>query len=125
MPCLVLAAVTEQKFSPVISPTEGVKNGFPGLFVETGVSGHGFGLGTEAGLITGRSHLQPVDLRYWNFAFVVDDVDAAKDAVESAGGTVRIGPIELPTGQGWLILVTDPQGAKVMFAGPRPSTSAA
>ncbi|SDG27424.1 Glycine/D-amino acid oxidase [Celeribacter baekdonensis] len=34
---------------PVISPTVGVKNGLPGLFVATGFSGHGFGLGTGAG----------------------------------------------------------------------------
>ncbi|MDD8021727.1 MAG: FAD-binding oxidoreductase [Paracoccaceae bacterium] len=34
---------------PAISTTEGVKNGIPGLFVATGFSGHGFGLGTGAG----------------------------------------------------------------------------
>ncbi|RWR09050.1 NAD(P)/FAD-dependent oxidoreductase [Paenirhodobacter populi] len=34
---------------PAISPTEGVKNGVPGLFVSTGFSGHGFGLGPGAG----------------------------------------------------------------------------
>lgn len=36
---------------PVISPTQGVKNGLPGLFVATGFSGHGFGLGPGAGLL--------------------------------------------------------------------------
>lgn len=36
---------------PVISSTEGVKNGIPGLFVASGFSGHGFGLGTGAGLL--------------------------------------------------------------------------
>ncbi|QUS36652.1 NAD(P)/FAD-dependent oxidoreductase [Falsirhodobacter algicola] len=45
---------------PVISGTEGVKGGIPGLFVSTGFSGHGFGLGTGAGrlaadLITGAA----------------------------------------------------------------------
>ncbi len=34
---------------PVISPTEGVENGVPGLFVATGFSGHGFGLGPAGG----------------------------------------------------------------------------
>ncbi|SOB90091.1 glycine/D-amino acid oxidase-like deaminating enzyme [Rhodobacter sp. JA431] len=34
---------------PVISGTEGVKGGMPGLFVSTGYSGHGFGLGPGAG----------------------------------------------------------------------------
>ena len=36
---------------PVISATEGVKNGVAGLYVATGFSGHGFGLGTGAGLL--------------------------------------------------------------------------
>lgn len=45
---------------PVISSTEGVRNGIPGLFVSSGFSGHGFGLGTGAGrlaadLITGTT----------------------------------------------------------------------
>ncbi len=58
---------------------------------------------------------------YWNFAFAVDDLDVATEAVEKSGGSVRMGPNELPNAQGWLILVTDAQGAKVMFTGPRPS----
>ena len=50
----------------------------------------------------------------WNFAFQVADIDAAKAAVEACGGTVRQGPMEIPGGD-WLIMATDPQGAKVMF----------
>ncbi|MEP3332419.1 VOC family protein [Sedimentitalea sp.] len=61
---------------------------------------------------------------YWNFAMQVTDIDAAKDAVEQSGGTVRMGPNELPDNQGWLIQVTDPQGAKIMFTGPRISGAA-
>lgn len=34
---------------PSISPTENVTNGVPGLFISTGFSGHGFGLGPGAG----------------------------------------------------------------------------
>ncbi len=56
---------------------------------------------------------------YWNFALQVADIDAAKAAIEAAGGIVRMGPNELPDNQGWLIQVTDPQGAKIMFSGPR------
>ncbi|GHG85718.1 NAD(P)/FAD-dependent oxidoreductase [Pseudodonghicola xiamenensis] len=58
---------------PVISATEGVKNGLPGLFVATGFSGHGFGLGTGAGLlaadlITGRSPcVDPTPFRLHRF----------------------------------------------------------
>ncbi len=56
---------------------------------------------------------------FWNFAFLVADIDVAKTAVEEAGGTVRMGPMELPDDSGWLIQTTDPQGAIVMFTGPR------
>ncbi len=57
---------------------------------------------------------------FWNFAFTVPDIDAAKAAVESGGGTVLQGPMELPGDEGdWLIQTRDPQGAKVMFTGKR------
>lgn len=58
---------------PVISSTEGVKNGIPGLFVASGFSGHGFGLGTGAGLlaadlIMGRAPcVDPVPFRLHRF----------------------------------------------------------
>ncbi|WP_138932858.1 VOC family protein [Roseovarius arcticus] len=57
---------------------------------------------------------------FWNFAFNVADIDSAKAAVESGGGTITHGPIELPGDQGdWMIQLNDPQGAKVMFTGKR------
>lgn len=56
---------------------------------------------------------------YWNFAMQVADIDAAKTKVEKGGGSVRIGPTELPDNSGWLIQADDPQGAKIMFVGKR------
>lgn len=57
---------------------------------------------------------------YWNFAFTVSDIDAAKAAVETGGGRIVYGPIELPGDQGdWLIQADDPHGARVMFSGKR------
>ena len=57
---------------------------------------------------------------FWNIAFTVPDIDAAKAAVATGGGTITHGPIELPGDQGdWMIQVNDPQGAKVMFTGHR------
>lgn len=56
---------------------------------------------------------------FWNFALQVADIDKAKAAVESGGGTVRMGPNELPDNSGWLIQTDDPQGAKVMFVGAK------
>ncbi|MDB6454131.1 NAD(P)/FAD-dependent oxidoreductase [Falsirhodobacter sp. 20TX0035] len=58
---------------PVISDTESVKNGIPGLFVSTGFSGHGFGLGPGAGrlaadLMTGRAPVvDPTPFRLGRF----------------------------------------------------------
>lgn len=56
---------------------------------------------------------------FWNFAMQVADIDAAKMAVENGGGTVRMGPVELPDNSGWLIQTDDRQGAKIMFVGAR------
>lgn len=56
---------------------------------------------------------------FWNFALQVSDIDAARAAVEKGGGTVRMGPDELPDDSGWLIQTDDPQGVKIMFTGPR------
>ncbi|MBW6418550.1 FAD-binding oxidoreductase [Celeribacter sp. PS-C1] len=59
---------------PVISETEGVKNGIAGLYVATGFSGHGFGLGTGAGLlvadlITGKAPcVDPTPFRLHRFS---------------------------------------------------------
>jgi len=60
---------------------------------------------------------------FWNFAMQVADIDAAKAAVESGGGRVRTGPMELPGDGGWLIQADDPQGAKIMFTGERKERS--
>lgn len=57
---------------------------------------------------------------FWNFAFTVDDIDAAHAAAEAGGGTITQEPVKLPGDQdGWFIQMTDPQGARVMFTGKR------
>lgn len=59
---------------PVISDTAGVRNGIAGLYVATGFSGHGFGLGTGAGrlvadLITGQAPcVDPTPFRLSRFS---------------------------------------------------------
>ncbi|EAU42870.1 hypothetical protein FP2506_08511 [Fulvimarina pelagi HTCC2506] len=73
--------------------------------------------GTRIGaMMTARD---PAARPFWNFAFTVDDIDKAKDAVEAGGGTITHGPVELPEDSGWLIQSNDPQGAKLMYSGPR------
>lgn len=74
----------------------------------------------DGGMIGGMMNAPQNDaMPYWNFALQVADVDAAKAAVEKGGGTVRMGPMELPNDGGWLIQTDDPYGAKIMFTGPR------
>ena len=46
----------------------------------------------------------------WIFYFVVDGIAAAAERVESNGGTIRMGPMEVPDGS-WVFQATDPQGA--------------
>lgn len=74
----------------------------------------------DGGMIGAVMDLPEKDAKpFWNFAMQVADIDAAKAAVEKAGGSVRMGPHELPDNSGWLIQTDDPQGAKIMFVGTR------
>jgi predicted enzyme related to lactoylglutathione lyase len=54
----------------------------------------------------------------WNFYFRVADFDAAVAAVSANGGTIRHGPMEVPTGD-WVIAGTDPQGAMFHLVGQK------
>jgi predicted enzyme related to lactoylglutathione lyase len=45
----------------------------------------------------------------WGFYFVVEGIDSAADRVREHGGTVRMGPIEVPDGS-WIIQCSDPEG---------------
>jgi predicted enzyme related to lactoylglutathione lyase len=56
----------------------------------------------------------------WLPYFGVPDVDAARQAVEANGGTVQMGPMEVPGGD-WIVVATDPAGARVGFVGARGS----
>jgi predicted enzyme related to lactoylglutathione lyase len=51
----------------------------------------------------------------WLSTLSVEDVDAAADLIESAGGTVNMDPRDVPD-RGRLALITDPQGAMVLLA---------
>ncbi len=50
----------------------------------------------------------------WTFYFHIPDVDAAVDKVKAHGGTVIMGPMDVPGGQR-IIIAVDPQGASVGF----------
>ena len=46
---------------------------------------------------------------WWNYYINVDGIDAARTRLEKAGGTVIMGPMEVPGGQ-WIVQARDPQG---------------
>ena len=55
---------------------------------------------------------------HWLFYFNVDDIDTARSRITACGGTVQMEPHQVPTGQ-WIILASDPQGARFALVGPR------
>lgn len=60
----------------------------------------------------------PGEAPHWLFYFEVDAIDPAVARVSEAGGTVTMGPHEVPTGQ-WIALCTDPDGAAFAMVTPR------
>lgn len=71
--------------------------------------------GVTMGAIMRKPDQAPVSA--WNHYFRVADINAAKAAVEAGGGTVRVGPMEVPGGD-WIIQGVDPQGAYFALVGP-------
>ncbi|MEP6982354.1 MAG: VOC family protein [Sphingomicrobium sp.] len=52
----------------------------------------------------------------WRFYFRVPSITNAKQVVEDKGGTVAMGPHQVPTGD-WIIIGHDPQGAEFALVG--------
>lgn len=60
--------------------------------------------------------MSPETPPHWLVFFAVDDVDAAIETAERAGGAKQVGPLDLPAGR--IAILTDPQGAAfALFAG--------
>jgi hypothetical protein len=55
---------------------------------------------------------------WWNYYTNVEAIDAAKARVEKAGGTVLMGPMEVPGGQ-WILQARDPQGGHFALVAPK------
>jgi predicted enzyme related to lactoylglutathione lyase len=53
----------------------------------------------------------------WRFYFRSPDIEAAADKVKQGGGTVHMGPMEVPGGDR-IIVASDPEGAMVGIVGP-------
>ena len=72
-----------------------------------------FGPETGAEAIGGMMNSPDFPRPIWLYYFNVDDIQAARARVETAGGTVLLEPHEVP-GNNWILQGRDPQGA--MFA---------
>ncbi len=73
------------------------------------------GLGDEQiGAIMTNPPQSPVP--HWNYYFRVASINAAKAAIEANGGTIFMGPMEVPTGD-HVIGGADPQGAAFSVVG--------
>ncbi|MDR3496574.1 MAG: VOC family protein [Ancalomicrobiaceae bacterium] len=55
---------------------------------------------------------------FWLFYFAVQAIDAAKDRVTAAGGSILNGPMEVPGGS-WIVQCLDPQGAVFGLVAPQ------
>ena len=70
---------------------------------------HGQRLGALCGTMPGGQSK-------WRFYFRVASIAAAKDIAEAGGGTIAMGPHQVPTGD-WILIGTDPQGAEFALVG--------
>jgi len=70
---------------------------------------HGVRLGALCGVAQGQ---QPK----WRYYFRVPSISAAKTAAEQNGGTIHMGPHQVPTGD-YIIIGSDPQGAEFALVG--------
>jgi len=70
---------------------------------------HGTRLGALCGVMPGG---RPA----WRFYFRVPSIAKAKEVVEARGGAIRMGPMQVPTGD-YIIIGSDPQGAEFALVG--------
>ncbi len=70
--------------------------------------------GVTTGAIMGLMPGVPASM--WDHYFWVPSIAAAKTAIETNGGTVINGPMQVP-GDGWIIQAIDPQGAMLSLVG--------
>lgn len=59
---------------------------------------------------------QPQQPAMWTFYFAVPSIGAAVERAKAGGGTILMGPMEVPGGQ-HIIMGTDPQGARFALVG--------
>ena len=58
----------------------------------------------------------PNQLSHWRFYIRVPSISAAKQVAEANGGTIHMGPHQVPTGD-YIVIGSDPQGAEFALVG--------
>jgi predicted enzyme related to lactoylglutathione lyase len=69
--------------------------------------------GTRIGALSG---MMPGQQPKWRYYIRVPSIAAAKAAAEQNGGTIAMGPHQVPTGD-WIVIGIDPQGAEFALVG--------
>jgi len=69
--------------------------------------------GTRIGALCG---VMPGGNAKWRYYIRVPSIAKAKETAEANGGTIQMGPHQVPTGD-WIIIGTDPQGAEFALVG--------
>ncbi|HVW72585.1 MAG TPA: VOC family protein [Rhizomicrobium sp.] len=59
-----------------------------------------------------------MSMSWWNYYTNVESIDAAVARIEKAGGSIKMGPMEVPGGQ-WVVQAQDPQGAFFALVAPK------
>lgn len=68
---------------------------------------------TRLGAVFNAQNGQPP---HWRFYFRVPSISAARSVAQANGGTIHMGPHQVPTGE-WVIVGSDPQGAEFALVG--------
>ena len=63
--------------------------------------------GNDAGGMMKKQEMLPMPM--WLYYFNVDGIDAAAARITNAGGSIAMGPHQVPGGQ-WIVSAVDPQG---------------
>ncbi len=100
---------------------------YKGLFGWTETGAHDMGpmgvyhlASTPDGEVIGAMTKPPeLPMAFWTLYFEVEDINAAAERVKAAGGSIMMGPMEVPDGS-WVLQGADPQGAAFALVRTNP-----
>jgi predicted enzyme related to lactoylglutathione lyase len=72
--------------------------------------------GSAIGGMMNRPSVMPMS--WWNYYVNVEAIDAASARIGRAGGSIKMGPMQVPGGL-WVVQAQDPQGAFFALVAPK------